>query len=142
MGAKDTLILVATIGSISAILVIFIASVTGALQPRPSIPAWAREDDVTPTYVNDTATVTLREGQKSGPIIVTFIKPNGRVVFDTISDVETPVVLSTGEATRTCDYHMVLLNVTTDTVTFEITRGDYCFEGGYPYCWHMYNPKI
>lgn len=142
MANQDTLILVVVIGSISAILVLFIVTVTGALQPSPSIIR-ARHDDVKLDFdATGTAIVTLQEGQKSGPVIVTYIEPYNAVttaiLTPTPATIEiVQVALYVGDDTNTCAYQEIrLLNVSADTATFKLVRG-----GGCPYCWHMYNPE-
>lgn len=121
------------------------------------LPDWSRQDDVALNFKNDTAIVTLREGQKAGPIIVNLIRPDRRVVFDEI-DEEVPTVLRTGGATTVCEqvsaaasseqvpaltpgYRVEVLEVTSETARFEITKKVCCLECR-PICWHIYQPEI
>jgi hypothetical protein len=145
--AKDTIILAAAIGSIAAILVVFIVGVTGILDPKTA----NRRDDVSLDFVDGTAVVTLKQGQKSGPVIVTDIYVSnlrGEVKINRLDNTPTgiavkPIVMRVGDQTQSeqaqmCSYSQItLLNLTSNTATFEITR-----FGGCPYCWHMYRGEI
>jgi hypothetical protein len=106
-----------------------------------------QEEDVKPQYdSNDTAIVTLREGQKSGPVIFREVNWFGEVEIDFIQavritdDIVVPTTMRQGDVVSSCAYQEIrLLNVTADTATFKFVNGG-GFCGGY--CWHMYQPEI
>ncbi len=90
-------------------------------------------------YVNDTAIVSVKEGQKSGPVIVTHVEPDGRVNIDLLQGWVTgisvvPTVLHVGDVSWSCGYREIrLVNVTADAATFKFVKGGAC-----GYCRHMY----
>lgn len=120
-------------------LVLFVLVVTDVFVIEPPPPAWQRPDDVTPNYENSTAVVTLRQGQKSGPVIVDYIRPTGEVRIERLTpnvfDVDLVLVtMYAGDTTASCDARITLLDTAPDSATFEITlTGGPC-----PICWHIF----
>lgn len=154
LATRETVIIVVVICALSTAFAFFMIGIAAHSSRSSNAADWSRQDDATLNFENGTAIVTVREGQKAGPIIVNLIRPDGRVVFDEI-DEEMPTMLPTGGATTVCeflvdaaeiasDYRIEVLDVTSKTARFEITKGDYCFEDGGPpyYCWHMYHSEI
>lgn len=154
MASRDTVLIVAVLGLLSAVFVLFMVGITRALDPNPDREENLRrlavielEEDVKPQYnSDDTAIVTLIAGQKSGPVIFKEITWFGEVKIDLLRTL--PItggpslvqsVMRPGDTAYSCEYREIrLLNNTADTATFRFVAGGFC--GGY--CWHMYQPEI
>jgi hypothetical protein len=137
---------------LAAVFVLFLVGINRASDPSQETSLQRqsfmnRPEDVVPLYdVNDTAIVTLKVNQKSGPIILKEITLFGEVKVDSLTDsCDIQVVqdvLQTGETVDSCwSVKTRLLNKTTDTATFEFVRGLDTY-GCCPYCWHMYQSEI
>lgn len=136
---QENIIIVAVIGGISVMLILFVLSVADVFVVEPPPPAWEKPDDVVPNYENNTAIVTLRQGQKSGPVIVDYIRPTGEVMIERITPHAVgfslvPVVMYEGETTSSCNARITLLDTSSNSATFEIVlTGGPC-----PICWHVF----
>ena len=150
--SRDTVLIVAALGVVSAVFVLFMVGVTRALDPYPQREADLRRlalierpDDVVPMYVNDTAIVSVKEGQKSGPVVLNEVTWFGEVKIDLFAPgiggtILLPTTMHEGDIVSSCAYQEIrLLNATDDTATFKFVNGG-GFCGGY--CWHMYQPEI
>lgn len=152
MTSKNTVIIVIAFGVLAIVFVFFLIGVNRATDPNPNreadlrrLAAVQREEDVRPEYdANDTAIVTLREDQKSGPVIVKEISASGEVKINLLryglDEGLVTTVLHRGERAFSCPYDEIrLLRVPDETATFrfKLVKGSYC-----PICWHMYQPEI
>jgi hypothetical protein len=150
---RNTAIIALAFGVMSAVFVLFLIGVNRATDPNPNreanlarLAAMRQEEDVIPQYdANNTAIVTLREGQKSGAVIFKEVTLFGEVKIDLLQTLPVtggpslvPSVLRAGDRVGSCEYDEIrLLNFTADTATFRFVAGGFC--GGY--CWHMYQPE-
>lgn len=136
MLTRNTAIIVLAFGVLSAVFVLFLIGVNRATDPNPNREAdlkrlaMQRPDDIVPTYENDTAIVTLRQGEKSGPLIVTETRQD-RVKIELMqygSERIVPAVLRIGdEAPFAWGYkEIVLLDATRDSATFKFVKGSLC----------------
>lgn len=153
MLTRNTAIIALAFGVLSAVFVLFLIGVNRATDPNPNreanlarLAAMRQEEDVVPQYdANNTAIVTLREGQKSGAVIFKEVTWFGEVKIDLLQTLPVtggpslvPSVLRAGDTVWSCEYDEIrLLNFTADTATFRFVAGGFC--GGY--CWHMYQPE-
>jgi hypothetical protein len=92
-------------------------------------PLFARQDDVKAEFDdNGTAIVTLREGEKSTPIIVDYIDLTDGAQLTILQSSKTHAYkqeyLRAGEGVFTCDFKITALDVTQDLVILNMTQRD------------------
>jgi hypothetical protein len=149
---RNTIITIVAFATLATAFVFFLIGINRATDPNPNREAnlarlaAEQREDVIPQYdANNTAIVTLREGQKSGAVILKEVTWFDEVKIDLLQTSPTtggpnlvPSVLRAGDEVGSCEYHEIrLLNFTADTATFRFVAGGFC--GGY--CWHMYQPE-
>ncbi|MCI0558605.1 MAG: hypothetical protein MN733_08925 [Nitrososphaera sp.] len=154
MITKNTVIIVGALGILATVFVFFLIGFNRATDPNPNREAdlqrlafVSRPEDVKPQYdANNTAIVTLKVNQKSGPLIVKEFTWFGEVKIDvlTYASCDTRVVqdvLQSGDLADSCGSIQVrLLNMTADSATFEFVETGSSY-GCCPYCWHMYRAE-
>lgn len=145
MVEKSTIILVAAIVAALAIaLPIVVIQMTNIWRQPVNNPITDARDDpnyVAVNYLNNTAKITLREGQTTDFVSLVYVDDENQIAqFDLTSPecfgaISTEAhVLKAGENVTSCSVYVTLIDVPSpDSATLELRQGS-CFC---PICWHL-----